>query len=68
MPKCDFNKVAKQLFEIILRHGYSSVNLLHIARTNFPKKTSAELLLQRVNPPMKNQKYLLADILHDRCS
>ena len=34
MPKCDFNKVAKQL-----------VNLLHTFRTPFPKSTSGGLLL-----------------------
>ena len=39
MPKCDFNKVVKQLFfEITLRHGCSPVNLLHIFRTPFPTK------------------------------
>ena len=37
MPKCDFNKVAEQLYwnEITLRHGCSPVNLLHIFRTLF---------------------------------
>ena len=45
MPKCDFNKVAKQLNEIPLRHGCSPVNLLHIFRTPFPKNTSGWLLL-----------------------
>ena len=40
MPKCDFNKVAKQL-----RHGCSPVNLLHIFRTPFSKNTSGWLLL-----------------------
>lgn len=34
-PKCAFNKVAKQL-----RHGCSSVNLLHYFRTSVPKSTS----------------------------
>ena len=32
MLKCDFNK--------LLQHGCSPVNLLHIFRTTFPKKTS----------------------------
>ena len=41
MPKCDFNKVAKQ---ITLRHGCSPVNLLHIFRTPFLKNTSEWLL------------------------
>ena len=40
MPKCDFNKVAKQL-----RHGCSPLNLLHIFRTLFLKNTSDGLLL-----------------------
>ena len=31
MPKCDFNKVA-----LLLRHGCSPVNFLHIFRTHFP--------------------------------
>ena len=37
MPKCDFNKVA--------RHECCPVNLLHIYRTPFPKRTSGGLLL-----------------------
>ena len=60
--KCDFNKVAKQLYwnhtstwvqsnviEIALRHGCSPVNLLnllHIFRTPFPGNTSGWLLSQ----------------------
>ena len=40
MPKCDFNKVAKQL-----RHECSPLNLLHIFRTPFLKSTSGWLLL-----------------------
>ena len=45
MPKYDFKKVAKQHIKIILRYGWSSVNLLHIFRTPFPKNTSAGQLL-----------------------
>ena len=37
MPKCDFN--------IALKRGFSSVNLLHFFRTPFPKNTSGRLLL-----------------------
>ena len=37
MPKCDFNKVAKQL--------YFPVTLLHNFRTLSPKNTSGRLLL-----------------------
>ena len=43
IPKCDFNKVAN--IEIVLRHGCSLVNLLHIFRTSFPKNISDGLLL-----------------------
>ena len=47
MPKCDFNKAAKQsnFIEITPRHGCSPVNLLHIFRTPFPNNTSGRLLL-----------------------
>ena len=48
MPKCDFNKVAIKLqsnfIEIILRHGCSPVNLLHIFRAPLSKNTSIGLL------------------------
>ena len=37
MPKYDFDKVAL--------HGCSTVNLLHIFRTPFPRNTSGGLLL-----------------------
>ena len=45
MPKCDFNKVAKKLFEITLWHGCPPVNLLYIFRAPFTKNTSGWLLL-----------------------
>ena len=45
MPKCDFNKVAKQLYWVALRHGCYPVNLLPIFRTPFLKNTSGRLLL-----------------------
>ena len=44
MPKCDFNKNAKQLYWNHTWHGYSPVNLLHICRTPFPMNTSGRLL------------------------
>ena len=49
MPKCDFNKVAKQsnVIEIALRHGCSPVNVLHIFLTPFPKNTSGWFFLYR---------------------
>ena len=42
MPKCDFNKIAKQsnFIEITLWHECSPVNLLHILGTPFTKNTS----------------------------
>ena len=40
MPKCDFNKVAKQL-----QLGCSLANLLYIFRAPFRKNTSGRLLL-----------------------
>ena len=45
MPKCDFNKGESNFIEITLRHGCSTVNLLHIFRTPFPKNSSGWLLL-----------------------
>ena len=35
--------------EITLRHGCSTVNLLHIFRTPFPKNTFGQLLLDLIN-------------------
>ena len=39
-------KLLCRFIEIILRHGYSPVNLLHIFRTPFLKNTSGWLLLR----------------------
>ena len=49
MPWRNFNKVALlcNFIEITLRHGCSPVNLLHIFRTAFTKKTSGRLLLKK---------------------
>ena len=44
MPKCDFNKVVKQLY---CNFGCSPVNLLHIFRTPFYKNTYGGLLLTK---------------------
>ena len=51
MPKCDF-------IEIALRQDCSPVNLVHVFRTSFPKKTSEGLLLKQSNPRcvFRNQK------------
>ena len=46
MSECHFSEVAFQLPRIPLRHGCSSVNLLHIFRTPLPKNISGVLLLQ----------------------
>ena len=35
MPKCDFNNLLWNFIEITLRHGFSTVNLLHIFRIPF---------------------------------
>ena len=40
MPKRDLNKVASSFIEIALQHERSPINLLHIFRILFPKKTS----------------------------
>ena len=45
MLKGDFNKVTCNFIEIKLRHGCSPVNLLHIFRAPFLKKTFVWLLL-----------------------
>ena len=49
MPKCDSNKAIKAMhssfLETSLRLARSPVNLLHISRTSFPKKTFGGLLL-----------------------
>ena len=48
MPKCDFNKVASQLYiKITLRRGFFPVNLLHIFRILFLKNTLGGLLLNQ---------------------
>ena len=46
MPKCDFNKVARNFIEIARRRGCSPVNLLHIFRTPFPRNTSGWVFLR----------------------
>ena len=47
-PKCDFNKVAKQLYWNHTSAWVSSVNLLHIFITPILKNTSRRLLLSRL--------------------
>ena len=52
MPKCGFNKVAKQLYWNhtsawdMFQHGCSPIDLLYIFRILFSKNTSVGLLLQ----------------------
>ena len=47
MPKCDFNKVAKQsnFIENTLRHGCSPGNLPHIFKIPFLENTTGRLPL-----------------------
>ena len=45
MPKCDFNKVSKQLW-----YWCSPANLLHIFSAPFPKNTYEGLLLNKNLP------------------
>ena len=45
MPKCDFNKVARNFVEIALQHKCSPVNFLHIFRTSFYNDVSGGLFL-----------------------
>ena len=47
-PKCDFNKVAKQLYWNRVSAWVFSVNLLHIFRAPFPRDTSGWLLLNNL--------------------
>ena len=54
MPKCDFIEISKCNFiEITLRHGCSSIHLLHIFRTLFYKNTSGGPLLLFLKLPSK---------------
>ena len=58
MPKCNFNKIAKQL-----QHSCSPVNLLHICRTPFSRNTSGWLLLysnMKTTCRIKEKKILLS--------
>ena len=58
MPKCDFNFI----IEVLLRHGCSPVNLLHIFRTRFPKNTSGGLLLKNLDSEKITKK--ITDIFY----
>ena len=53
MSKCDFNKVAKQLYWNNTSAGCSPVNLLHISRTPFSKNTPGWLLLSLIDNVMR---------------
>ena len=61
MPKCDFNKLQSNFIEIILWHGCSPVNSLHIFRTAFLKNTSGWLLLSNIlgRSCKDNTKYIM---------
>ena len=60
MPKCDFNKIAKQF---TLRHGRSSVNLLHIFRAPLlrtPLKAASDTLTQECSKrPVKTSGHVI---------
>ena len=55
MPKCDFNKVAKQ---ITLWHGCSSVNLLHVFRTPLEGCFCLELIFIRSRGVFRTQSII----------
>ena len=55
MPKCYFNKAAKQIIEITLWHEFSLLNLRHNFRTSFPKNNYGELLLIFRTPTSKSR-------------
>ena len=74
IPKCDFNKVAKQFYqlqrnfiEIALRHGCSLVNLLHILRTPFYGSTYGGWLLDFVYIFILSEKHLCQTSLSLLC-
>ena len=65
MPKCDFNKVAKQL-----QFGCSPANLLYIFRAPFRKNTSGRLLLLNTcnrNYSAQNILWKVMETCHDNC-
>ena len=67
--KCDFNKVAFQLYWNYTRHECCPVNLLHIVRTSLPKNTSGRLLLEyqcwRIVAAQKKLFWLLMNCASD---
>ena len=64
MGKCDFNKLLCNFIEIVLQHGFSPVNLLHIFRTPFPKKIVRKLhasfstSIRQIKPEIKIYKFI----------
>ena len=72
MPKCDFNKVAKNFIEITVRHGCSPVNLLHVFITPFFKNISvgllpAHLLMSNSTSIMKTSLKFLTFYYFSKC-
>ena len=57
-PKCDFNKVAKQLYWNHISAWVFPYNLLHIFRTSFLKNTSGWLVLWILGCVSSKQRYL----------
>ena len=63
-------KLQSNFIEITLRHGCSPVNLLHIFRTHFLKKTSGRLLLKEsatYNHAMASEFSFLKKLLFSPC-
>ena len=61
MQKCDINEVSLlcNFIDIVLRHGCSPVNLLHIFRTPFLQNTSGWLLLLVISSECFSAQYRL---------
>ena len=58
-------KLLCNLIEIKIQHGCSSVNLLHISRTTFPKNTSGRLLLVFVSATFEYHKMVKKENIED---
>ena len=58
-------KLLCNLIEIKIQHGCSSVNLLHIFRTTFPKNTSGRLLLVFVSATFEYHKMVKKENIKD---
>ena len=59
MLKCDFNYFVT-LLKLLLRHGYSSVNLLHVFRTPFYKNIHGGVFLYSKSCQISKMKLLVS--------